>query len=101
METLQTNSTLLITQPLNPLLKTSAFILLMAVNPVPVQAQATAMAIPSSQLYEWERQLPASQSPVSNESDYRAPLDLFMKPAPVRRYKVKGRVRSVRQGVIG
>ena len=102
METLLTHSGFIINQPGNPLLKTSAFVVVMALNPVlylPVQSVVS--AVPSSQVYAWERQLPTnSPSPASNDSDYHDPSDIFMKPAPVRRYKVKGRIRSVRKGII-
>ncbi len=81
MDNLLTHSGLIISQPGgNPLLKTVA---------------------PSSQIYEWERQLPALQNQMP-EAEVPTPdfSDLYIKPVPVRRYKIKARVRSVRKGTI-
>ena len=101
METLLTHSGFTISQPGSPLRKTSAFIVLVALNTTHLPVQPTSSIVPSSQLYAWERQLLNSgRLPILEDSSYHDPSDIFMKPTPVRRYKVKGRVRLIRKGVV-
>lgn len=101
METAQTYSNLFISQPGHPSLKTSAMVVLLAINPSEMPVKAAASAVPSSQLHAWEQQLPGQRSALpTTEPDYRDSSDLYMKPAAVRRYTVKGRVRSIRKGSI-
>lgn len=102
METLLTHSGFIINQPGSSLKNTSAFIFLVALNTTQyLPVQPTNSIVPSSQIYAWERQLPNSgRLPIPEDSGYHDPSDIFMKPTPVRRYKVKGRIRSVRKGVV-
>ena len=100
MEPTQTYSAIITTSPGNNLLKTSSLVFLLAVNPAKLPAYPTVMSL-ASQIHPWEEQLHRSQSSIPVASTPNEGLsDIYVKPAPVRRYKVKARVRSIRRGTI-
>lgn len=100
MEPTQTYSAIITTSPGNTLLRTSSLVVLLAINPATMFAQSPIMSL-ANQIHPWEEQLHRNQSstPVASTPS-EGISDIYVKPAPVRRYKVKARVRSIRRGII-
>lgn len=100
METLPTYSSVAI-NPVNVnFLRSTTMAVLLSINPANKPLQASCAMSLSSQIYSWEVETGTTAIPSPTTSELNDFYSLYIKPIPVRRYKIKVRVRSLRKGVV-